>query len=406
MTFGEQLNFEEASRQLNMAIENGINFIDSAEMYPVPQNARSQGKSEEYVGQWLKQKEFSRDKVFLATKSRTKKRDAVSNEERWAGCWHSRGTDCADVAFVCCTDQLMLCKDVPTCWPETVQKSGDIAVDCWGCFWIDHIWGPSGQMTWIRGGPLCLDGKNIMDAVNGSLKRLQTDYIDLYQLHWPDRYVPMFGEVDYDPSCKYSSVPLEEQLEALSSAVSLGKVRHVGVSNETPFGVMEYCRLTKTFPKYARIITIQNAYNLLCRTFDGGLAECCYEMRVSLLAYSPLAMGLLSGKYCGKDGGPSNARLNLYRGQYSEAECRYNLSKPNVMPAVKAYVEIAQQYNVSPVALAIGFVLRHPLAKSVVIGATSRAQLQEILDGSQLEMTPQMMQDINQVHNRFPNPCP
>ncbi|MCO5603717.1 hypothetical protein L7F22_057868 [Adiantum nelumboides] len=127
MTFGEQLNFEEASRQLNMAIENGINFIDSAEMYPVPQNARSQGKSEEYVGQWLKQKEFSRDKVFLATKSRTKKRDAASNEECWAGCWHSRGTDCADVAFVCCTDQLMSCRDVPTCRPETVQKGGDIA---------------------------------------------------------------------------------------------------------------------------------------------------------------------------------------------------------------------------------------------------------------------------------------
>ncbi|KAI5082277.1 hypothetical protein GOP47_0002020 [Adiantum capillus-veneris] len=336
MTFGEQLNFEEASRQLNMAIEKGINFIDSAEMYPVPQNARSQGKSEQYVGRWLKQKEFTRDKVYLATK----------------------------------------------------------------------VSGPSGQMTWIRGGPVCLNGKNIMDAVDGSLKRLQTDYIDLYQIHWPDRYVPMFGEVEYDPSCKYSSVPLEEQMEALSCAVSSGKVRHVGLSNETPYGVMEFCRLSTTFPEYAQIISIQNAYNLLCRTFDEGLAECCSEMRVSLLAYSPLAMGLLSGKYCGKDGGPSNARLNLYRGQYAEAECRYNLTKPNVMPAVKAYVEIAHRHNISPVALAIGFVLRHPLVKSAVIGATSTAQLQEILDASEIKITPQMMHDINQVHKRYPNPCP
>eukprot|EP00250_Pteridium_aquilinum_P007904 c17524_g1_i1 orf=160-1245(+) len=336
MTFGEQLTFEDAARQLNMAVDNGINFIDSAEMYPVPQNARTQGKSEQYVGQWLKETKLSRDKLYLATK----------------------------------------------------------------------VSGPSGQMTWIRGGPACMDGKHILDAIDGSLKRLQTDYIDLYQLHWPDRYVPMFGEVDYDPSYKYSSVPIEEQLEALSSAVSSGKVRHVGLSNETAYGVMEFCRLSNAFPGYTRIISIQNAYNLLCRSFDMGLAECCSETRVSLLAYSPLAMGLLSGKYCGKDGGPSNARLNLYKGQYAEAECRYNLRKPNVMPAVKAYVEIAQQHNLSPVALAIGFVLRHPLVKSIVIGATNATQLQEILDACELEFTPQMLSDINQVHNRYPNPCP
>lgn len=336
MTFGEQLSLEEATRQLNMAIESGINFIDSAEMYPVPQNARTQGRSEHYVGQWLKQKKLSRDKVYLATK----------------------------------------------------------------------VSGPSGQMTWIRGGPPCLDRKNIMDALDGSLKRLQTDYIDLYQLHWPDRYVPMFGEVDYDPSRKYSSVPLEEQLEALSSAVASGKVRHVGLSNETPFGVMEFCRLSNAFPEYTRMISIQNAYNLLCRTFDGGLAECCSEMRVALLAYSPLAMGLLSGKYSRKDRGPSNARLNLYRGRYAEAECRYSLERPNVMPAVKAYGQIAQRHNISPVALAIGFVLRHPLVKSVVVGATSTTQLQEVLDACEVEMTPQMISDINQVHLRYPNPCP
>ncbi|KAH7316214.1 hypothetical protein KP509_21G083100 [Ceratopteris richardii] len=336
MTFGEQVSFVEATKQLNMAVENGINFIDCAEMYPVPQNARSQGKSELFIGQWLKEKKMCRDKLYLATK----------------------------------------------------------------------VSGPSGQMTWIRDGPVCLDRKNIMDALEGSLRRLQTDYIDLYQLHWPDRYVPMFGEVDYDPSCRYSSVPLEEQLDALSSAVSAGKIRHIGLSNETPYGIMEFCRLSDSSPDYCRIISVQNAYNLLCRTFDSSLAECCSEMRVSLLAYSPLAMGLLSGKYCRSDGGPSDARLNLYKGKYAEAEGRYNLSKPNVLPAVEAYFDIAQQYNMSPVALALGFVLRHPLVGSVVIGATNTKQLQEILDASETEITPQMLSSINQVHERYPNPCP
>lgn len=336
MTFGERNTFEDAAKQLNMAIDFGINFIDSAEMYPVPQHARTQGRSEEYVGRWLKERGISRDKIILATK----------------------------------------------------------------------VSGPSGQMTWIRGGPPCIDAKNIMNALDGSLKRLQTDYIDLYQLHWPDRYVPMFGEVDYDPSHKYSSVPMEEQLEALSSAVASGKVRHIGLSNETAFGVMEFCRLSNTLSGYAPIVTIQNAYNLLCRTFDAGLAECCSETRVSLLAYSPLAMGLLSGKYLAKDGGPCDARLNLYRGQYAEAECRYNLKKPNVIPAVKAYAEIAQKHSLSPVALAVGFVLRHPLVKSAVIGATNTTQLQEIFDACDVNITPQMMSEINHVHNLYPNPCP
>ncbi|KAH9554456.1 hypothetical protein CY35_08G065100 [Sphagnum magellanicum] len=257
MTYGEQNTFEDACDQLNMATETGINFFDTAEMYPVPQRAETQGRTEEYVGRWLKQSKYSRDHVVLATK----------------------------------------------------------------------VTGPSGQMTWIRGGPPSLDAQNIRDALDSSLKRLGTDYIDIYQLHWPDRYVPMFGDVDYNPSSSYKSVPIEEQLQVLAAAIDAGKIRHVGVSNETAFGIMEFCRLAKYDKQLPQIVSIQNAYNLLCRTFDTTLAECCHH-------HSPLAMGLLSGKYLTPDGGPPDARLNLYRGCYAEAECRYSLSKPNVIPAI------------------------------------------------------------------------
>ncbi|KAH9306632.1 hypothetical protein KI387_011036, partial [Taxus chinensis] len=175
------------------------------------------------------------------------------------------------------------------------------------------VTGPSGQMTWIRDGLKCLDARSIEEAIDNSLLRLCTDYIDLYQIHWPDRYVPMFGETDYDPTQQYAAVPIEEQLEALGRAVNAGKIRYIGVSNETPYGVMEFCRLAQLVPHCPRIVSIQNAYNLLCRNFDAGLAECCHHERVRLLAYSPLAMGLLSGKYFANNGGPADARLNLFK---------------------------------------------------------------------------------------------
>ncbi|KAG0564378.1 hypothetical protein KC19_8G106000 [Ceratodon purpureus] len=336
MTYGEQNSFEDACEQLNVAREEGVNFFDAAEMYPVPQRAETQGRTEEYVGRWLRQSQVPRDRVVLATKAT----------------------------------------------------------------------GPSGQMTWIRGGPSSLDGRNIREAIDGSLTRLGTDYIDLYQLHWPDRYVPMFGDTDYDPSCCYSSVCIEEQLEALSIAVKEGKIRNVGVSNETAFGLMEFCRLADQNSSLPRISTIQNAYSLLCRTFDMTLAECCHHQRVGLLAYSPLAMGLLSGKYLSDDGGSSSYRLNKYRGRYAEAECRYSTAKPNVLPAIRAYVKIAQRHNLSPVALAIGFVLRHPLLTSVVMGATRMWQLREILDASRVDLSEEILTEIDVVHELYPNPTP
>ncbi|KAM0998342.1 hypothetical protein PS2_008089 [Malus domestica] len=336
MTFGEQNSLPESFRLLGGALEAGINFFDSAEMYPVVQRAETQGRSEEYLGRWIRESKIPRDSVVLATK----------------------------------------------------------------------VTGSSGQMTWIRDGPKCLDARNIADAIDGSLRRLQTDYIDLYQIHWPDRYVPMFGETEYDPTRQFSSIPIEEQLDALGRAVDSGKIRYVGLSNETPYGVMKFVQVAERSTYRPKIVSLQNAYSLLCRTFDSGLAECCHHERISLLAYSPLAMGILSGKYFSPDGGPPDARLNVFRGKYSEGESRYNLSNHIIRAAALEYIKIAEKYSLHPVSLAVAFVLSHSLVASVVFGATKSWQLQEVLDGCKVELTPEVIAEINKVHERFPNPCP
>ncbi|XP_024542944.1 uncharacterized protein LOC9635254 isoform X2 [Selaginella moellendorffii] len=343
MTFGEQNSYSESAKLLSIATQAGINFFDTAEMYPVPQRAQTHGKSEVYLGRWIRESNIARDKIVIATK----------------------------------------------------------------------VAGPSGQMTWIRGGPHSLDKNNIKAAIDTSLQRLCLDHIDLYQIHWPDRYTPMFGEVDYDPSRRIKAVPVDEQLQALSDAVDAGKIRYIGVSNETPYGLMEFCRASRG-NRLPRVLSIQNAYSLLCRTFDYGLAECCHHESINLLAYSPLAMGLLTAKYLEDGGGPADARLNLYK------ECRYDLGKPNLLPAVKvrtfriffqtisfqAYVEISKNYGITPVELAIGFVLRHPLVASAVIGATKDYQLMDIVKAAAITLTDEMVEEIDAVHSRFPNPAP
>lgn len=263
-------------------------------------------------------------------------------------------------------------------------------------------------MDWIRGGPTSLDAKNITEAIKGSLTRLNTDYIDLISLHWPDRYVPMFGEMEYNCSRAYTSVPFEEQYEALTRAVEQGIVRHIGLSNETPYGLMKFNQLASNS---SRIISVQNAYSLLCRTFDtGGLAECCAAENISLLAYSPLAMGLLTGKYLPPDGGPPDARLNKYKGRYAEAESRYG-PKPNVQEAVQAYIDVARRYGMSPVHLAVRFVLDHPLVASAVVGATSVGQLEELIGAAAAveggaRLSREIRGKIDDIHNKYPNPTP
>ena len=230
MTFGQQNTEAEAHAQLDYAFQHGVNFIDTAEMYPVPPRADTVTRTESIVGTWLKHQ--ARDKVILATK----------------------------------------------------------------------VAGPRRNMQWIRSGPKALDRANIRAAVEGSLQRLQTDYIDLYQLHWPERNVPMFGQYQFDPQQEFDNgvqkswVPILEQLEVLGELVQEGKIRAIGVSNEQPWGVMEFLRLSREHA-LPRIAAIQNCYNLINRGFEFGLAEISYRENVSLLAYSPLAFGHLSGKY-------------------------------------------------------------------------------------------------------------
>ncbi|GLI69759.1 hypothetical protein VaNZ11_014439 [Volvox africanus] len=355
MLFGESTSYAEAEQLLGLCLDSGVNFFDTAEMYPIPQRAETQGASEEYLGRWLRSGGVRREGVLLASK----------------------------------------------------------------------VAGPSGQMTWLRGGPHKVDAANIQQALDGTLQRLGTDYVDLYQIHWPDRYVPMFGDSEYDPVYSYDgAVPLEEQLEAMGRAVRAGKVRYVGLSNETPWGLCKALAAASLDRSLPRVVSLQNAYSLTCRTFDSGLAEVCHLEGVGLMAYSPLAMGLLTGKYQAPGGGPPSARLNRYRGRYAEAESRYG-PKSNVQEAVAAYCALAAEAGLSPVQMALRFVLSRPLVSSAVIGATNTDQLVELLAaaepawgsgtgsavseglGGDAQWLPvEVLEAIDRIHTRLPNPTP
>ena len=323
MTFGQQNTPEEAGAQLDHAVAQGVNFVDSAEMYPVPGKAETQGRTEEYVGKWLHKQ--ARDKIIVATK----------------------------------------------------------------------VTGPSRGFDWIRNGPKSIDRANIMAAVEASLKRLQTDYIDLYQIHWPARNVPMFGKSNYEPGLEYAATSVEDQLSTLSELVSSGKIRHIGVSNETPWGVAEFLKVSERMG-LQRIISIQNPYNLLNRTFEIGMHEMCQREQVSLLAYSPLAFGLLSGKYVKNP--EASGRMTLFR----NFGLRY--AKPNVTAAVAAYATLAEQSGITPAQLALAFLRSRPFVASTIIGATSMAQLKENL--SDMQLNAEQLKGIEEIHLRFSNPAP
>lgn len=325
MTFGEQNDEASAHSQLDRAIEVGINFVDTAEMYAVPPRPETYGATEVIVGNWLARQ--PRDKIILATK----------------------------------------------------------------------IAGPARSLQWIRGGPPALDGANIREALEGSLRRLRTDYVDLYQLHWPERNQPMFGQWCYDPSKERDCTPVRAQLEALAGLVEQGKIRYVGLSNEHPWGVMEFVRLAEQYG-LPRVVSIQNAYNLLNRVYEYGLAEVCHRESVGLLAYSPLAFGHLSGKYL-RDASASG-RLTLFKnfGQ------RY--TKENVTPAARAYAGIAERQGLSPATLALAWVYRRWCVASTIIGATTMDQLEENLAAWNVELSPETIEEIDAVHLRYTNPAP
>ena len=322
MTYGEQNNEEEAHQQLDYSIANGINFIDTAEMYAIPPKEETQGSTERIIGTWLTKRK-DRDNIYIATK----------------------------------------------------------------------VAGPG--MDYLRGGSR-LNKKHIVQAVDDSLKRLQTDYIDLYQVHWPERKSNYFGRLGYEYSDEMG-VRIEETLEAMSDLVRSGRVRYIGISNETPWGTNKYLNLAKE-KNLERIVSIQNPYSLLNRIYEVGLAEISQHENIGLLAYSPLGFGQLTGKYMNKT--EDNSRLGLFGDwftRYSNDEC---------LSAVKKYSVIAEKYNLSLTHMALAFVNSQPFVASNIIGATTMEQLKENIESVKLELSQDILDEINQVHASQPNPAP
>jgi aryl-alcohol dehydrogenase-like predicted oxidoreductase len=261
--------------------------------------------------------------------------------------------------------------------------------------------GPGRSLSWIRGGPTGFDAANLRMALEGSLKRLQTDYVDLYQLHWPARNQPMFGQWEYEPEKEAdrerTSTPIRETLEVLAALVKEGKIRYVGLSNEHPWGVMQFVRLAEEYG-LPRVVSTQNAYSLLNRVYDMGLAEIGYRENVSLLAYSPLAFGTLSGKYL--DNPQATGRINQFGG-FGQ---RY--AKPNVAPAVAAYAALAREHGLTPTQLALAWCYQRWCVASTIIGATSMAQLEENLRAWECRLSEETLSAIDAIHLRYTNPAP
>ena len=324
MTWGEQNTEAEGHAQLDYAFENGVNFIDTAEMYPVPPNAVTQGRTETIVGNWLRRQ--PRDRVILATK----------------------------------------------------------------------VAGP-GRRDWIRNGRTDLTRGNIAEAIETSLQRLQTDYVDLYQIHWPQRNVPAFGVAEFDPSKERDGPAIAEQVEAMGALIRAGKIRHYGLSNETSWGVVEFHRAARALGVPGPV-TLQNSYSLVSRNADGDLAEALFRERMSVLAYSPLAGGMLSGKYRG-GALPEGARFT----RFDTLGQRFR--KPMVVEAVDAWADLAARRGMTLVQLALGWVRTRWHVGSNIIGATTMPQLAENIAGAQFALDDDTLAEIAKIHQRYPNPA-
>lgn len=324
MTWGEQNTEAEGHEQMDYALGQGVNFFDTAEMYPVPPRPETCHETERIIGTWFASR-GTRDQVLLATK-------AV---------------------------------------------------------------GPGPHVTHVRDGNRH-DRKNLTAALEGSLRRLRTDRIDLYQLHWPDRPVPLFGKREFTPGGDGETIPIEETLSVLADFVAAGKVRYIGLSNETPWGTMRFLELARS-GNLPRVVTIQNSYSLLNRTFDGGLSEICHEEGLRLLAYSPLAFGKLSGKYRG-GAKPEGARLTLF-----ERFARYNGS--NADAAVEDYARIAAEAGLDFAQMSLAWINQRFHVASNLIGATTMTQLRANIASADLRLSPDLLAAIEAVHLRCPNPC-
>ena len=334
MTFGEQNTHFESFELMNYAFENGINFFDTAEMYPIYPKAETSGKSEEIIGDWIK-KNKKRDKIILATK-------IASNHPKGIG---------------------------------------------------------ATELSWIRKGGknLRLDKDNIFKAIEGSLTRLKTDYIDLYQLHWPERSVGMFGQLDFNYNSNDSWTPFEDILENLQKLIKSGKVRYIGLSNETPWGILEFLKIAKE-KSLPRVMSVQNCYSLVNRVFDIANSEVAIREKCGLLAYSPLAGGRLSGKYV-NDQAPKNSRYTLWPKRFS----RHHTKRGEL--AIEKYVKLALKYNIKPSTFANAFVINRPFITSSIVGATSISQLKENIDSLNIKFTKEITDEIEDIHLTDPNPC-
>ncbi len=332
MTFGEQVAEAEAHAILDRALERGLNFIDTAEMYAVPARQETYGATESIIGRWLRARPGARDKVVLATK----------------------------------------------------------------------VAGPSRGMPWVREGK-GMTAADIVASCEGSLRRLQVDTIDLYQIHWPERNVPSFGSIYYDPTQERTQTPILAQLEALQSLVAQGKVRHVGVSNETPWGVHEFVRLAEQHG-LPRIATVQNPYCLVSRGVENGLDESMHRLGVSLLAYSPLGFGLLTGKYdeAGTEGAaaPAGARIAKY-----ESVRKGRWGRPEALAAARRYNALARRHGLTPVRMALAFCYTKWQVASTIIGVTSLAQLDENLDAWGTQLAPELLAEIDAIRWELRDPA-
>ena len=332
MTFGEQVGEAAAHTILDRALMRGVNFIDTAEMYPVPARAQTYGATETIIGNWIAKNRGARAKLVLATK----------------------------------------------------------------------VAGPSRGMPWIREGAGMTAG-DIVASCEASLKRLQTDVIDLYQIHWPERNTPAFGQIYYDPSNERTQTSIQEQLEALAQLVQQGKIRHVGLSNETPYGVHEFVRLAQQH-NLPRIATVQNVFCLVSRALENAMDESMHRLGVSLLAYSPLAFGLLTGKYdesgIAGPNAPQGARIARY-----ESVRKQRWGRPETLAAARRYNALARVNAMTPARMALAWCYTKWQVASTIIGVTSVAQLDENLDAWGTALSPGILAQIDQIRWEIRDPA-
>ncbi|MET3715084.1 NADP(H)-dependent aldo-keto reductase [Pseudomonas sp. PvP001] len=326
MTWGEQNTEEQGFAQIERAKAAGINFLDTAEMYPVPPRPETYAATERVIGNWFK-RQGDRADWILASK----------------------------------------------------------------------IAGPGNGISHIRDGQLKFNREHIVAALDASLQRLQTDWIDLYQLHWPERSTNFFGKLGYQHTQDHLDTPLQETLQVLDEQVKAGKIRHVGLSNETPWGTMKFLGLADS-GNLPRPVSIQNPYNLLNRTFEVGLAEVAIREQCGLLAYSPLAFGMLSGKF--ENGArPAGSRLALF-----SRFTRY--ANDQAIAATSRYVALAREHGLDPAQMALAFVTAQPFVTSNIIGATSLEQLDSNLASIDLQLSEEALAGIEAIHKAQPNPAP